>query len=231
VIEGKLALGGLSLEFGGSQKRFDELSAKVEELAERHEQLLDEQGALFEELARVYLPELTPESVSAGLRQLQAHLRDALVEQRQHRVAVAQRLGEAEVRVAELQAEVVALAENEAEAGTRLAEATVAVKAALGDDTGHGGLASEHEAVMERRAALKHRRARLQGTANAERQNYEAFKPFAYLQGRQFGEPEYHAGSITRALDRWLARRIDYDLLAERYRILKIGPHAIQAEI
>lgn len=84
---------------------------------------------------------------------------------------------------------------------------------------------------MERRAALKHRRARLQGTANAERQNYEAFKPFAYLQGRQFGEPEYHAGSITRALDRWLARRIDYDLLAERYRILKIGPHAIQAEI
>jgi len=50
VIEGKLALGGLSLEFGGSQKRFDELSAKVEELAEHHEQLLDEQGSLFEEL-------------------------------------------------------------------------------------------------------------------------------------------------------------------------------------
>ena len=84
---------------------------------------------------------------------------------------------------------------------------------------------------MERRAALKHRRARLQGTANVERQNYEAFKPFAYLQERRFGGPQYDAGPIAQALDRWLARRIEYDLLAERYRILKIGPHAIQAEI
>ena len=43
MIAGKLALGGLSLEFGGAQKRFDELSAKVEELGKRHEKLLEEE--------------------------------------------------------------------------------------------------------------------------------------------------------------------------------------------
>ena len=182
-------------------------------------------------MARIYLPELTTEAVSAGLRELQAHLRDALVEQRQHRVTIARHLEEAGGRAAELQSEVEELVGIEEEVAARLADAGIAVEAMLANDAEHGNLADEHEAVMERRSALKQRRARLQGTANVERHNYEACTPFAYLQKRQFGEPEYDAGPITRALDRWLARRIDYELLAERYRILRIGPHAIQAEI
>lgn len=231
MISGKLALGGLSLEFGGAQERFDELSAKVEELGKRHEELLEEEASEIEELARICLPELTPEAVSAGLRELQAHLQDALVEQRKHHVTIARHLKEAEGRVAELQNAVKELANTEAEAAARLSDASVAVEAMLADDSEHTSLVDEHEAVMERRAALKQRRARLQGTANVESHNYEVFKPFTYLQQRQFGEPEYHAGPVMRALDRWLARRIDYDLLAERYIILRIGPHTIQAEI
>ena len=231
MIQGKLALGGLSLEFGGAQKRFDELSAKVEELADRQGHLLEEERQVIEELARIYLPELTPEAVSEGLRELQAHLRDALAEQRQHHVAIAQTREEAERRVDELQADVDTRAQTEADAATRLDQVRAAVEATLGEDSEPQQMADEHGAIMARRAALKHRRARLQGTANVERHKYEAFKPFAYLQKRQYGEPEYHAGFIARALDRWLAHRTAYDVLAERYRILRIGPHAIQAEI
>ena len=39
------------------------------------------------------------------------------------------------------------------------------------------------------------------------------------------------AGWITRLFDRWLARRIDFPKLDRNHRLLKVGPHQIQAEI
>ncbi|MDA0327467.1 MAG: hypothetical protein O2958_00440 [Gemmatimonadetes bacterium] len=84
---------------------------------------------------------------------------------------------------------------------------------------------------MERRSILKDRRSRLQTTANVEKFNYEQDRAFAYLQRRAFGEPEYRGGALARRLDGWLARRIDYEVLRRNYRILRTGPHAIQAEL
>jgi len=83
---------------------------------------------------------------------------------------------------------------------------------------------------MERRSVLKTRRARLQTIANVERHRYERDKAYAYLKRRAYGDPEYDAVLPMRWLDGWLARRIDYDTLDRNYRILRTGPHAIQAD-
>lgn len=231
VINGKLPIGAFSLEFGSSQKRFDRLSAKVEKLTKRHEKLLEDEREIIEEMARLYLPELTPAAVSGALRQLQHDLRDVLAQQDTHATRLRERIVATGQRAEELTVSMLETELAEETAAAELDRARADVESTLGADSEHLGRATEHAAIMDRRAVLKWRRARLQGTANVERSGYEGFAPFAYLRKRNFGDPEYRAGFITRRLDGWLARRIGYETLERHYKVLHLGPHAIQAEI
>ena len=231
MISGRVALGGLSLEFGDAQKRFDALADRVRELSERQASLVKEERGLIEELAGLYLPELSPEAVSAGLRALESRMMEALEEQRAHGERLAAQLADLPNRILALTRAVTESEAAEALVAARLDEIREAVERDLGADEAYRAAVDEHDAVMERRALLKDRRARLQAAANVERPRYEAHPPFVYLKKRSFGEPEYRGGALGRLFDGWLARRTDFREMARKHRILQTGPHAIQAEI
>ena len=117
------------------------------------------------------------------------------------------------------------LAEERVEAGR------AAVAGVLEGDAEYRSNAEEHSALMDRRDRLKSRRAKLLAVAALERPNYDGFAPFRYLSDRDYGEPEYRVGWISRLPDRWLAKRVDFRTLYRHHRLLKVGPHQIQAEI
>ena len=231
MISGKVALGGLSVEFGNAQKRFDDLAARVRELSETQAALLEEESGLLERLARLYLPELSPDAVSSGLQEIRNRLLEVLEGQRAHRERLDAELGGLPARIAELSREVDASEAEEARTAGALEDARRRVEEHLGAQRAYSAAVEEHDAVMERRSLLKDRKARLQAAANVERARYEAYPPFAYLHGRSFGEPEYRGGAVARFFDGLLARRTDFVRMERNHRILRTGPHAIQAEI
>src|SRR5690606_39169825 len=60
---------------------------------------------------------------------------------------------------------------------------------------------------------------------------YEADPIFAYLWSRGFGTMRYRAWTLTRLLDRWAARVVDYDAQRRNYHLLteipaRLGEHA-----
>jgi len=231
MISGKVALGGLTLEFGNAEKRFRELKDKVEALTRAQEKLLGDEQGIVESLARMYLPELSPEAVSSGLTDLRERLDEALAAQEEHRRDLERSLTELPEDVARREL-ILAEAEREEERSAAALDAVRrSVEDELGSDSKHAENVLEHRAAMERRSILKARKARLQTTANVERHAYDEDRAFSYLLSRGYGEPEYRAGPVTRWLDGWLARRIDYTTLVRNYRVLRTGPHAIQAEI
>jgi len=231
VISGKLALGGLSLEFGNAKERFHELTSQLDKLTEREETLLGQEERVFEALARTYLPELSEGAVGAGLAELKEDMATALAVQSEHRGQLADRIGELP--------EVVSRHERllaEAERGEEMAAQGVervqdAVESELGEDPEHVAAVAEHRALMERRSVLAARRMRLNTTAGVERRRYDEDRAFGYLHSRDFGGPEYDPGFATRRLDGWLARRINYDQLLHNYRILEEGPKVVHLEL
>lgn len=229
MISGKVALGDLTLEFGQATRRFEEASQETEALTRAQRKLLSDEKELIEELARTYLPELSPEAVSAGLGELQDEMEAALAKQAAHRVKLEQRLAELPEDIARRELIVAETEKAEELVAQALDDVRQAVEGALGVE--HTRDVTDHRAIMERRSILKARRARLQTTANVERHDYEGDKAFSYLSRRRYAEAEYRGSFVTRWLDRWLARRIDYVTLARNYRILRTGPHAIQAEL
>jgi len=85
MINGKLALGGLSVEFGNAKKRFADLADRQKALTGRQSKLLNEEEDILGNLSRTYLPELSPEAVSSGLTELSSKMHDALETQAVHR--------------------------------------------------------------------------------------------------------------------------------------------------
>lgn len=231
MISGKLALGGLSLEFGNQEKRFQELSTEVARLSAEEEGLFEEEREIIEELARIYLPELSREAVLDGPRALATQMRGALEKHVAYHEELVRDLTLLPARIAEAVGGVVDAEQDEASTAASLESVRRAVEQDLGVHPVHANQVEEHRAVMERRSVLKSRRSRLQTTANVERLKYEEDKSFSYLLNRQFGQPEYRGRFVARWMDAWLARRIDFATLNRNYRVLRTGPHAIQAEI
>jgi hypothetical protein len=231
MISGKVALGGLTLEFGDAQKRFEGLRREVEALTRAHTKLLTDEQEIIEALARTYLPELTPETVSAGLGELRKEMHDALEAQETHRRELEQRLAQLPEDIARRELLLAEAERAEEHAADALDGVRRSVERELASDEGHTRDVVEHRAIMERRSILKARRTRLQAVASGERRNYERDPAFAYLMRRRYSEPEYRGRLVTRWLDSWLARRIDFQTLIRNYRILRTGAAATHAEI
>ena len=230
MINGKLALGGLSVEFGNAKKRFADLADRQKALTGRQTKLLNEEEDILGNLSRIYLPELSPEAVSSGLTELSSKMHGALETQAVHRRNLSDLLDELPEEVSRREFLVAEAEGTEERAARALDDARQGVELELGQSREHSEAVAEHASIMERRSVLKTRRARLQTTANVERYHYERDKPYAYLKRRAYGDPEYEAGFVTRWLDGWLAHQIDYETLNRNYRILRTGPHAIQAD-
>ncbi len=231
MISGKLAFGDLTLEFGHNERLFEEASREVTHLTEECARLLERERELVEELASIYLPDLSPGSVSSVLHELERQMRELLAEHETYRSRVVAELESMDQRLDDLGSAVARAEEEEAAAAGALAEVQDAIERSLVGEPGLAEAVAEHRALLTRRSILKTRRTRLISTANVERYNYERHRPFAYLLDRRFGEPEYQAGFLRGRLDRWLAQRIGYETLRRNYRILRTGPHALHAEM
>jgi hypothetical protein len=63
-----------------------------------------------------------------------------------------------------------------------------------------------------------------EGDRETKRKPYEADALFMYLWKRGFGTASYSAGNFTRAMDRWVARLVGYDLARPNYAMLNEIP-------
>jgi len=231
VITGRQAVRSIRSWVERAKKDYDQIGRYVGELEELHGSALQEEREVLTELAEAYLPELTQEAIVSGLTQLKLRVAEVLQGQDERKESLQGEIQVQVTRLAEAEFRVVEEKVGEGRIQERVAAGRAAVAGALEADGEYRARAEEHGDLMVRRDKLKARRARLLAVATAERPAYEDFAPFRYLKERSFGEPEYRAGWITRLFDRWLARRVDFPRLDRNHRLLKVGPHQIQAEI
>ena len=231
MITGRQALRTIRNRIEGAKKDYDQISRYVRELEELHRSALQEEREVLTELAQAYLPALTYEAMVGGLTQMKLRVAEILQKHDQRKESL---VHEIEAHLASLATAESALAAKKAwevAVQERVAARRAAIASALEADDDYRERAERHEGLMARLERLKSRRARLLAVASAERPAYEGFAPFRYLKERAFGEPEYRFGWVSRLFDRWLARRIDFPRLDRNHRLLKLGPHQIQAEI
>ena len=196
----------------------------MHDVQKEYEQLDAERDDALRSLAEHYLPELTAEAIASTWREVQAEISTLLLQK-----------GDED---RSLQQELKQLQKNRAVAEQALVEATRVLDAAileqneisavvekrLQEDTQFVELADRAaiaEVALERAESNLHE---IDQDAARKLPSYEASALFQYLYDRGYGEKKYKSRGLTRRIDRWLARHIDFTKARQGYDFLKQTP-------
>ena len=197
-------------DLAGNQQARDGLDAR------RSDALID--------LARFYLPELTPEVIAGTWIEVRGRITEILRRQEAEVTELAGQMESSDRRRQTLDAELVDLNQSLDQAMDRQAEMSDQVERALRDDASFAELsdrAAKAELALER---AEQNLAEIEQDAARKLPAYEESTLFQYLHRRKFGTPEYSHRGFTRRMDRRLARFIGYRDAARGYRFLKETP-------
>lgn len=224
MTSGRKAYEDLNRQVDALRKQAASLSKRLGDLTHQAEQTQAEESRETARLAQFRLDELAARRVGESLG---AAEREAMVQMAHKQVAQDR-----------CEADIAASVERQRDLETQRQRAVAERDSLL------ASFERDHAAVAERTRAsnawreLDERSDRLAGQsalaqekaaqAEADRvakgQPYEADTLFIYLWQRQFGSAGYRAGALTRTLDGWVARLIDYSDAARNYRLLVALP-------
>jgi len=206
------------------------LSDRLYDCEKRIARLVAEREEAFTQLARRYLPELSAEPVKNTLREVQADVERIFLERQSRRQALEREMADAASRRSERDAQ---LSELEGRRSAKAQEIERLKDAAMQELRGLPEYAELRRSLAA--AGEERRRVESLGTAfttmaGAKARDYEANRVFTYLAGRGYGTKAYRPNVLTRALDGWAARTIDYLRQKAAYDLLRHGARLIGGE-
>ncbi len=231
MLTSRDALQCLEDRLRSEQQTFDARVSEMDRAAQRHAELVSEEEGLLDQLARLHVPNLSPSTLTSGLRELHSQMLSVLDDHRhrkeelraateEHRRRVERAdedLRELDERVAALDRERVALAQEVADQ--------------LLSDGEYVARSEEREGLIPRARRLERVRNGLIALARSEVPQYQKDRWFTYLRDRRWGSSLYNGGFVARAFDGWLARKIDFEHRDRNYMLLRTGPREIDLQL
>jgi hypothetical protein len=208
-----------------------EVQTEAQKLDAQMDELIARRGETVVELARHYLPELSRAAIGNTFTAIQHDLQQ-LLERKDRRVDELteqfDRL-ETERQQTEHDLDVVTGRLNEKVRQREQLQQTVA--AALAENNKFQSLtaqALQAEAELDR---MEQRVEEITREAAEKLPAYEGSRLFQYLYNCRFGTPDYRRRGLTRRLDRWVGRLIDFYPARKSYEFLRRTPELMREEV
>ena len=228
-ISGQSVAQQLARAIQGTQNELAEVRRLATSASGEIEEIRGDRDRTLAELARFYLPNLSRETLLTTWSEARDAIQQILLRKEQHVATLEQDLTD----LAQSQSE----SESELETETAtldqllLQQQSVASKLSdvLSQDAEFVQLtqqAAEAEAALERAEASLEQ---IEHEANQKLPAYEQSRLFMYLYRRGLATPTYAARGLTRRMDRWVGRLIDYSKAKIGYEYLKSMPDQVRA--
>lgn len=185
------------------------------------ENLQDRRGEALVKLAEHYLPQLSREAILSTWPDVRSQLAHVLRRKESHSLDLHNQLDEANQRRHQFEAELISLNNDRDRALDKMQEVADDVEVELQKDPDFVKLA-DRAALAE--AALERAEGNLQEVDQDAARKLPAFEKsdlFQYLRRRNFGTSHYSNRGVTRRIDRWLARYINFREAKQSYDFLK----------
>ena len=215
------------------QSRNAALSQKrnVDLLDEQLNDLVARKGSALLELARYYLPEFSRDSIEATFAEIRSALLEVLGRKERTQSELTARARRFVETVQALDEKLDAVTEQLNEHVRRREELEIQVASRLKDDTEFQKLSRE-SAQMEARLQQNEARVQeLQASAKEKLPPYEQSSLFQYLYRKGFATSDYKATGMTRSLDKWVAKLIDFPKARNGYEFLRNTPKLVAEEV
>jgi hypothetical protein len=236
-LPGREVLKVLEDSLANARARSNELQNSLAQLDHVTQEAVERRGKALLDLARHYLPEMSAQTVERTFAEVRRDLQEVLLrQQRKERELQAewdQALDQRKQLESQLEqvtnelntlVERRALVERREQLQTQLADQLLA-------DPPFQELSQQAFAAEEELKRNEERVAESQQEAKEKLPAYQRSSLFQYLHKRRYGTPHYQHGGLTKRLDSWVARMIDYNRASQSYRFLQMTPELIAAEV
>ncbi len=190
--------------------------------------ITSQQHESLNDLAAYYLPELTPAAISSTSSEVRQGIERIMLRQGDH--------------VARLQTQIEQLEQRRTAADERAVQSTTALDEAMDAQQQLAEQLAEQlsqdadfrkltERAAEAEAALERAEGSLEEIEHEALQKlpaYDGCRLFLYLYERGLGTPQYGYRGLTRRLDRWVSRLIEFPSARTSYEYLKQTPEHVR---
>jgi hypothetical protein len=207
------------------------MSGRLEQLERSARDAIRQRGEAVLELAQHYLPELNRETIANSFFEVRQELEDVL-EKKQAREAELRGQWERSLdRRAELEASLDKTTEELNTLVARRGELEEKLAGLLAEDREFGELSQRAIAAEAELARNESRVGESRKEASDKLPAYKNSRMFQYLLDRGYGTPGYKKRGLTRRLDRWVARLVDFQRAKKSYNFLRVTPELMAAEV
>jgi hypothetical protein len=207
----------------------DKLTAVMTSIAEQAARVRAGMSEDFKQLARIKLDSLQSQPITSSLDQAEARAL-AMIEEGKRAAEELQKKRTAANAALEEARDKKTLAATEAETACDALDAlTAATETRLKDDPAWQAQAKVLEAQEAIADEADKKADQAEADLAAKRRPYEADDVFIYLWKRGYGTAAYQGGGLTRMLDGWAARLVDYQKYRPNFAMLQEIPVRLRA--
>jgi chromosome segregation ATPase len=228
MISGRDNLQLLNQHIYQAQTEQGQAGARLQELHRQLNDLRLKSGDVYRELARLRLDDLQASQVISRLDETDQVVLNLLDKLQQARHNLEEQINASLARQRQLEAERKELARQRDEAGEARQRQVEMTRARLEESEAYRQqlLRAQEAAAVARQAEDKASRAE---KAQADKgKPYESDYLFMYLWNRRYLTPDYRGGWLTRPLDAWVARLIDFQRNRANYYMLQELPRRLR---
>lgn len=193
--------------------------------------LMNEREQCYSSLAVFYLPELDAESVKKTLKEVQEDVKKVFAEKQAKRAQLDESISRANAKRVQYEITLETVTEALNCKSAEKDEAAKKVAQALSEDPAYRILCDKTRQSEEKLKRNKERVAEVEAMAKEKLPAYTKNKIFVYLLGRNFGTAGYDASGLSRVLDEWAAKKINYESAKKDYDFLISMPQQMGEEV
>ncbi|MBI4738294.1 hypothetical protein HY772_01815 [Candidatus Woesearchaeota archaeon] len=230
ALKGKQVYGTLNGKLDEVERQFSELSSHIARNESRIGELTGDREGVYVSLAQLYLPELT-DHVRTELAEKQEAVARAVRQRRNQHESLERLVSQNRERRSQKQQTLDSIDEQMNAAGDMIRTKHAAVAQELENSADYQSLKKK---IAEAQRKLEEDRKQLgavRKSVPAKINAYEADVLFKYLLERGYGTEEYVGSFLTRTLDAWAARKVNFDEQKREYYLLKMLPAAIDERL
>ncbi len=213
------------------RRQLDEHVAGLHALDQQVNDLVARRGGALLDLARHYLPDMSVETIGGSFVEVRDDLLDVLARKQRREREVQDQVAAAERAAEHQEAELARVTEelNAKVAARQKLEALVAERLHGSDEFKQlSDQALTAETELNRN---EDRVEEMQAETKKKLPSYNRSRLFKYLYEAHYGTPEYQGKGLTRRIDGWVAKMINYAAARVGYEFLRVTPELMVQEV
>jgi hypothetical protein len=213
------------------QGRVQECLGAVADLDRSAGEIVERRGEAFLELAKHYLPAVDQQTIAGTFQEVRSQLMDVLVRKQRHVRELQETLRVDEAEDSRLEKELEQVTKRLDDKVAQREELEKEVARRLENDAEFQRLSKEALVAEKELNRNESRVDEIKQEASEKLPSYEKSGLFQYLHKRGFGTSGYSKGGLTKRLDNWIARLINYNKAKRGYEFLRVTPELMTQEV